>query len=361
MRHPNLLPCFLHLLLCIIAGLMVSCTSDEDFANPLDAENLRTAGAPDGLVLYAGDEQVRVTWSNTGQTGIQAYRIYRRATDDAEFTEVGAIEAPASEFIDTQNLQNDRRDSLGRVLAYEYRISYIDVNGVETPDPNNPPQADEAPRRIWKTAFATPSVPPPAPVVTLGEPTDLTVKLFWRDYALPYDFSLFRIYAAPDTSENPHFRLLAEIKRDKDYYFDFDFETDETTKIYRIAAVDEFGAEGVTTLSVTVPNLPPAPPENVQVRYLPRSLFNTKYDAAISWTPNTEADLAGYQLYTADAEGNLLPRPAVGRKERAFTIPGEDPILVGQSLEFRRYYITAFDDTPGPDGRRDESALVQAR
>ena len=86
-----------------------------------------------------------------------------------------------------------------------------------------------------------------------------------------------------------------------------------------------------------------------------------KYDAAISWTPNTEPDLAGYQLYTRDAAGNLLPRPAVGRKDRNFTIIGEDPILVGQSLEFKKYYITAFDDTPGPDGRRDESALVEAK
>ncbi len=347
----------------LICVTLIACTNSDDFANPLDAENLRTAGAPDGLVLYAGDEQVRVTWNATGQEGIEAYRIYRRSTADAEFSEVGSVEAPANEFIDTKELENDRRDELGRILSYEYRISYIDIDGVETPDPNDPPGETEEPRRFWQTAFATPSIPPPAPVVTVGEPTDLTVKLFWEDYVLPQDFSIFRVYAALDTeSEAPlKFRLIAEPKRDKLYYFDFDFEEDGTRKVYRIAAVDEFGAEGVTTLSVTVPNLPPAPPKDVRVRYLPRSLFNTKYDAVISWTPNREADLAGYQLYTEDAAGELLPRPAVGRKERSFTIPGEDPILVGQALKFRRYYITAYDDTPGPDGRRDESALVEAR
>jgi len=353
----------LTLLLTLV--VFAACTNSEDFMNPLDPENLRTSGAPDGLTLYAGDKQVRVTWNDTGQEGIKAYRIYRRSTidTDAEFIEVGFIDAPANEFIDTHNLENDRRDSQGRPLAYEYRISYIDVNGVETPDPANPPREGEEPRRIWKTALAIPSVPPPAPVVTLGTPTDLTVKLFWEGYELSYDFSIFRIYAAIDTGdEKPlNFKLIAEPKRDKHYYFDYDFEADGISKVYRIAAVDEFGAEGITTISPTEPNLPPAPPKNVRVRYIARSLFNKKYDAVISWIPNLEPDLAGYQLYTKDGSGNLLPRPRVERQKRTFTIPGEDPIRVGQSEEFRRYYITAYDDTPGPDGRRDESAMVEAR
>ena len=355
----------LSLPICFAFLLYSACTNTEDFANPLDPENLRTAGAPDGLSLFAGDRQVRVTWNDIGQEGIEAYRIYRRSTGgtDTEFQQIGSVDALANEFIDTQNLENDRRDASGRLLAYEYRVTYVDVNGVETPDPTNPPTENEEPRRIWKTAFATPSVPPPAPTVTLGDSTDLTIKLFWEGYEFPYDFSIFRIYAALDTGDDTplRFELIAEPKRDQLYYFDHDFQTDGTRKVYRIAGVDEFGAEAITVITAAVPNSPPAPPKNVRVRYLPRSLFNTKYDAVISWTPNTEPDLAGYQLYTRDAANKLLPRPAVGRKDRTFTIIGEDPILVGQNLEFKKYYITAFDDTPGPDGQRDESALVEAK
>lgn len=357
--------CLLGLPMCFAVLVFSTCTNTEDFANPLDPENLRTAGAPDGLTLFAGDKQVRVTWNDIGQTGIKGYRIYRRSTGgtDAEFQQIGSVDAPANEFIDTQNLENDRRDASGRLLAYEYRVTYVDVNGVETPDPTNPPTESEDPRRIWKTAFATPSVPPPAPTVTLGDPTDLTIKLFWEGYEFPYDFSIFRVYAALDTEDDKplRFKLIAEPKRDKLYYFDHDFQVDGTRKVYRVAGVDEFGAEAITVITAAVPNLPPAPPKNVRVRYIPRSFLNAKYDAVISWIPNTEPDLAGYQLYTRDAAGKLLPRPAVGRKDRNFTIIGEDPNLVGQSLEFKKYFITAFDDTPGPDGRRDESALVEAK
>ena len=110
-----------------------------------------------------------------------------------------------------------------------------------------------------------------------------------------------------------------------------------------------------------MPNLPPAPPKDVRVTYIRRSLANFKYDAIISWIPNTEPDLAGYQLYTRDAAGNLIARPSPGKKDRTWTIVGEDPNLVGQNLSFKTYYITAFDNTPGPDGQRDESAMVEAK
>jgi hypothetical protein len=345
--------------------VFLSCTNSEDFANPLDSDNLRTAGAPADLTLYPGDQQVRVTWTDAGLEGIKAYRIYRRSTanSDEPFELVGEVAAPASEFVDTQNIQNDRKDSLGRVLAYEYRISYIDINGVETPDPTNPPSSTEEPFRVWQTVAGTPSIPPALPIVTLGEPTDLTVKLFWENYEYPHDFSLFRVYVARDegTGKQPAFRRVAEIKRDQHYYFDVNFQEDGESKVYRVAAVDEFGVEAITTISATSPQLPPAPPKNVRVIYARRSLFNLKYDAIISWSANTERDLAGYQVYTKDAEGNLLPRQSAGRRDNGLTIPGEDPIVINQQAMFRTYFITAFDDTPGPDGKRDESEMVEAQ
>jgi hypothetical protein len=100
------LPIFIVLLVALVT--YAGCTNHEDVANPLDAENLRTAGSPAGLAVAAGDAQVTVSWQDLGFEGIAKYRIYRRFSGDSNstFTLVGEIDAPATEFLDTQDLIN---------------------------------------------------------------------------------------------------------------------------------------------------------------------------------------------------------------------------------------------------------------
>ncbi len=361
LRNPSLL--FIPLFLIIT--VFVACTNTEDFANPLDSENLRTAGAPKNLTLYPGDREVRLTWTETGTEGIKAYKIYRRLTDnpDAPFELVATVDAPASEFVDTLNIENDLRDSEGNVLAYEYRISYIDMNDVETPDPANPPNITDQPLRIWQTATTTPSIPPPVPVVTIGEPTDLVVYLFWEDYVIPPDFSMFRVDAARDPGDGQPltFKTVAEQKSDQLYYLDANFIEDNVKRVYRVTAIDEFGVEATTTISATTPNLPPTPPKNFQALNVRLSPFNYKHNVIFTWTANTEQDIDGYQIYTKDAEDNLLPRLKVKRDKDNAIIYGQDPVVIDGVPSYRSYFITAFDNTPRPDGELDESEMVEAQ
>ena len=363
-------------ILLIAAGFCAGCTGNEDFANPLDPQNLRTAGSPVGLELLPGDEQITVSWADNGHTGIIGYRIYRRFTGDADstFEFVGEVlgenaDRPATGFIDTQNLKNDQfNDVSGERHRYIYRISYIDANGIEIPDPNAPPTDSEDPRRMWQTASATPSVAPPVPNVIVGDDLDdLTVKLFWQDYQAPNDFDQFRVIVSQQglSGEFLPFRLRAELPKEQPYFFDKEFSRDNAVKIYRVVAVDRFGVEGVKVIQVASPNLPPAPPQNVRASLFQRG---PRYDARISWSKNKEPDVAGYLIYaTKEAGGNLVvgkdlvPRRRTDAKEASVTFTGEEFILDGQDLAPRRYFITAFDDTPQRDGTRDESARVEAR
>jgi hypothetical protein len=369
-------------MLLIVLSAVIGCTNNEDFTNPFDPENLRTSGSPVGLTLTPGDGQVKVSWQALELDGIAKYRIYRRFTDNpnAGFELVGEVDASATEFIDTKDIINDAFDeNRGERLAYEYRLSYIDANGVETPDPKNPPSPNTEPLRVWPIDRTTPSNPPPIPNVILGDPTDLTVKLFWDDYQFPDDFELFRVFAAIPQPDRPlEFRRLndGELTRDKTFYFDrglfndriTGFTQDNITKIYRIIAIDRFGVESVKTVEAASPNLPPSKPRNVVLLIRARSLFNNKYDALLSWSKNDEPDLAGYQIYATkefseDAVPDpevLVPRRRADRRDTNITISGEDPIRVGQELVIRRYFITAFDDTEAADGTRDESELTEA-
>ncbi len=353
----------------IFAGFF-ACANSDDFANPLDSGNLRTSGAPLGLTLSPGDQQVRISWVNTGQSGIKAYKIYRRSTSNSEepYVLIASVDASESEYVDTQNIENDRKDANGDVLAYEYRISYVDLDGVETPDPMNPPSTTEEPFRLWQTATVTPSIAPPAPVVTLGELTDLSVEILWEGYEFPEDFVLFRVYSALDNDGNKplNFSLVTELTSDTLLtsnalsYRDIRFQKDGTTKVYKVVAVDEFDVEGIGTIRATSPNIPPVPPNNFTVIYTRVSLFNNKYNVDLSWDANKEIDLDGYQIYTKDAEENLLIRPKAHRNETSITILGEDPNIVDQVLVEKPYFITAYDNTRTEDGKRDESEMKPA-
>lgn len=363
-------------ILLIAAGLSAGCTGNEDYANPLDPQNPRTAGSPVGLELLPGDEQVTVSWVDNGHVGIIGYRIYRRFTGDADstFEFVGEVlgengERPATAFIDTQDLKNDQFDDVNGVRhRYIYRISYIDANGVEVPDPNAPPAEGEEPRRMWQTASTTPSIAPPIPNVIVGDDLDdLTVKLFWQDYQAPGDFEIFRVTASRRgvSGEFLPFQLLAEIPRDQPYFFDRGFDKDGVDKIYHIAAVDRFGVEGVKVIEVASPNLPPARPQNVRVAFGPRG---RRYVAYLFWSKNEESDLAGYQIYaTKEAvNGPILKQDLISRgrtdpEDTSLTLGSEEFILDRQDLVPRRYFITAFDDTPQRNGSRDESELVEAQ
>ena len=363
-------------ILLIAVGFSVGCTGNEDFSNPLDPQNPRTAGSPIGLELLPGDEQMMISWEDNGHEGVVGYRIYRRFTGDADstFAFVGEVlgengARPATELIDTDNLTNDQFDEVnGTPHRYIYRISYIDANGIEVPDPNSPPAEDEEPHRMWQTASATPSVAPPIPNVIVGdEVEDLTVKLFWQDYQVPDDFEIFRVFVSQRglSGEFLPFRLRAELPKDQPYFFDREFDRDNATRIYRVVAVDRFGVEGVKVIQVTSPNLPPAPPQNVRVGFFSRG---ARYDARIFWSKNREPDLGGYLIYATKEVGgglvvgkDLIIRRRVDAKDTSATFTGEEFILDGQNQVPRRYFITAFDNTPDRNGNRDESEMVEVR
>ena len=183
----------------------------------------------------------------------------------------------------------------------------------------------------------------------------------------PLDFEGFRVITSKRglSGEFLPFRLRAELPKDQPYFFDQEFVRDNDSTIYHVIAVDRFGVQGVKVIQVESPNLPPSPPQNVRASY---GLRRGRYDIRIAWSRNLEPDLEGYLIYgTIEARGNLVVgkdliiRRRTDAKETSVTFTGEGFLLDGQRQVPRRYFISAFDNTPQPNGNRDESARIEVR
>ena len=373
-------------IIILIASIWIFAGCSEDLhQNPFDPQNVRTAGAPVELSLIPGDSQITISWRGIGLKGVKEYRIYRAFTGDPvpQFKMIAEIPVeidPATgkeraeyKYVDL-GLKNDpKRD--GERLFYIYRVSYVDENGVEVPDPSLPlepeyePGSDELPV-VWHYVQGAPSVPPPPIKPMLGQPQDLRVTLLWPDYVPPEDIAAYRVYGAVVRSKDEvpeKLNLLYELKYDKlyplkpeeQYFIDIDFKRDKTIKAYKVVAVDGFGVESRSELFYAEsPNLPPPAP--VIVRMIPEPRQNV-YNITIIWKKVNVPDIAGYRIYSRDPTGGFWELKATINDPNAtkYKVMGERYVIGPMGISLREYTMTAFDNTPREDGSYDESPLPE--
>ena len=352
--------------LLVLAIFIISCGEETERENPLDAQNKRTGGALPGIVARAGDGQVTLSWLNLGLNGIKEYKIYRSYLSRDKFEFVASIPADSTDkkfsYIDkgpqNEGLQNDGDN------VYFYRLSYIDMDGTETPSPDSPVNLPAD----WYLISIIPSLAPPVPDVQVMEDSDLKVRLIWEGYSLsaPSDLAGFRVYSALKTENEQDQKpliLVAQIDDPKtEFYIDgndypsniVNFTKDGITKLYRVVAVDKVGVESDSPiLEGTSPNLPPSPPAQVKGIF---SLGINTYDVRIEWRRNLEPDLLGYKVYALLPDGSReFKEWKRDPNETVSIIQGERYVVREGELIPKQYYITAYDNTTKPDGINDES------
>lgn len=354
------------LLFSLVLSLFVpGCDEDIERENPLDARNERTGGAPPGMTAHAGDSQVILSWPNVGFEGVKEYRIYQSYLAPEQFQLIASVQAEAIDEVPhyaytATGLLNDGDN------RYFYRLSYVDSDGVETPDP----EGSEILPEDWSLVDIIPSEAPPTPAVQVVEDTDLQVRLFWEGYSgnAPEDLAGFKVYAglkAPDGQEQT-FVLVARIENPKvEFYIDgndypgniINFDKDGVTKVYKVVAFDVVEVESEPMIvEGTSPDLPPTPPAQVKARW---NFGMNSYDVTIEWRRNLEPDTKGYVVYALKPDGEReFKKKIEDPNETAATI-SDRYVVVGSVLVPKDYYVTAFDKTPMPDGKRDESEPSQ--
>ncbi len=359
------------------AALLISCGDADHFANPYDARNPLTEGGVAGVEIVNGDQSAVVIWRGLGMDGTSSYRIYRRYMGDpsSTYTLIGEKQAeldPSTgielknalyrfedpqDSLDPTALLNDSIDAAtGKRVPYLYRVSAVDDEGAESPDPS---ALDEVP---WLGYSATPSAAPDGPI-PIPAASDLRVELNWIEYALPDDVQAYRVYRSNDgiewtLAQEINARQIAgndtgQIVREDDLkqYIDIQFTRDGQVRHYRTAAVDDAGvesaAEPANQIEVETPNLPPAAvPFVFETLPLPGGLQRVH----IVWDPAPEADVAGYNVYSmaaADPDGWTLSETLEDPAASETWVTQDEGALVD-------YFVTAYDDTPLDDGGFDQ-------
>ena len=370
-----------HLILLICSQCLiglVGCGSNDDLANPFDPDNPRTLGSPGGLKLTPGDQQVVVKWDNPGYESTAGYRIYRKFTGDPspKFVKVSEVDGQTHQYVDKGGILNDQIDAAGKPYFYVYRVSYVDADGIETPNPADFDKSNgesitdtdaEEILRLWPSQKTTPSDPPPKPEVIVDTSRNLIVTLIWKDYPVPKDFKEFRVSSTVPGGSKFEQVGIPYLLSSPFFFSDVVFNEDGEAKRYRVIAYDKYGVPSVTEIEAAAGHIPPLRPRNFVSRY--RSRLNGKYDVALMWEANTEKDLKGYQIYSTKQDekpfsqgGELAPRRFLQRMETSIILENEGWLLnAKKQLIPKLYYIAAIDKTPRPDtGLQDESILADA-
>ena len=103
-------------LAAISIALLVSCTN-RDRANPLDASNPRSGGAPESFNVVAGFVSARLTWRARPDLEIDGFRLYRKAPFDADYVPLGSVMPRTSSTYFDGGLTDG--------LDYRYRLYYV--------------------------------------------------------------------------------------------------------------------------------------------------------------------------------------------------------------------------------------------
>ncbi len=226
--------------------------SAESPAVTLTPTDLSAPAVPTGLAATSGDGQVVLTWTANTESDLAGYVLRRDGVDVAAVT--------GTSYTDT---------GLVNGTTYSYTLVAVDTHGNRS--------AASSPS---VSATPTDQTAPEAPTGLVATPGDGQVSLSWTANTEP-DLASYRVLR--DGVE------IATVSGTS--YTDAGLVND-TTYSYTLVAVDSGGNRSVPSPTVT------GTPTDLTPPAAPTGLVATRGDggATLSWTANTEPDLASYRV-----------------------------------------------------------------
>ncbi|UCE39148.1 MAG: right-handed parallel beta-helix repeat-containing protein [Thermoplasmata archaeon] len=262
---------------------------------------------------YSEDSLVLI-WHAVGDEDVMGYNVYRAETPDGEF-----------ELIAKLGLQNEYTDyGLETYTTYYYKVTAFDEV------PNESEYSKMASNTTWDTE--PPITPEDLKIEVI--PTGNTLNLSWISNAED-DFNHYTVYIG---TNNLTFNVEATVPPSPHpYYLDTNL-TNGKMYYYKLSASDYRPNE--SPLSESIAGMPmdtiiPSPPTGLIVSYNPNP------DALnLSWNPNSEEDVVGYNIYRSESSGGPYTLVTTVGLVAKF----QD---IGLASDIVYYYvITAFDEVP---------------
>lgn len=237
-----------------------------------DIIDTTTPAAPTGLAGTAADRSVVLTWTANSESDLAGYNAFYRETGSGTWTQANGTLIPATPT------PSYTVTGLVNGVSYDFSVSAKDIAG------------NESAKSTAITVTPADGVPPAAPTGLAGTSADGSVDLTWNANS-EGDLAGYNVYCR-ETGGDPTW-----IQKNATLHTTTSFSVtglvNGTSYDFAIDAKDTSGnlSEKSSPVSVTPADaVPPAAPTG-----LAGTAGNTVVD--LTWTPNSEGDLAGYNVY----------------------------------------------------------------
>ncbi|NVM31115.1 MAG: PQQ-binding-like beta-propeller repeat protein, partial [Candidatus Helarchaeota archaeon] len=269
------------------------------------------------------DNSITLSWTASAATDFDHYNIYRSTTS-------GFVPGPINLIATSVTNSYTDNNRLERTNYY-YRISALDEV------PNEGTYSNEVGNYLPR-----PEPPQVTGVTVKVRPEGNGLDISWTDagwYVVGY-----RVYRSTISGSTPGLaNLVASVANN--WYNDTGL-CDGTTYYYRIVAYDEVPNFGTASSEVSGTPQDFVAPNKVIGLTVTNPTTGKQLD--VSWTANTEADLAGYRIYRRNESGSYSLLTTVG----SITSSYQDISVTDGVTYF--YKVAAYDEVPNEGGNSSE-------
>ena len=313
----------------LAGGIPAIITVDNDATKPI---------IPQDFQAKQGDHFIQLNWSLENQKQFTMYRVYR--SDDDGKTYNLLTPQPLAFLFDGSETDSFRftfSDSIPlNYKPYKYRLSGLDMFAAWSPFAE-------------LGTFGRDLTPPEAPHITEGSSTTNSFELTWSLDSVDTDLAGFQVFMG-NSAEGEFKPITKLLPKEQRQYSHRDSVSLTRSYYFKVMSLDTAGntAYSGPHYILVIDSIPPLTPKLV------RGKVGKTGIARIVWQHGTEADLAGYRVYSSTNNRDFRLLTAAPLDSNAF-----HDTLPLNTLNTKMYYKLRAEDQNGNQSPFTEVLMLQ--